>query len=220
MQFNSDTSRFLQADALTQLIEDIRFQGYSIQDNLLDPDLVSRLQTEVECLEESQMKLAGIGRKQDYLKDQNARRDYICWIDESHQAGADFLCAMDTIKQVLNRQFMLGLFDYESHYARYQAGGFYEKHLDAFKGTSNRVLSTVLYLNEAWQTEDAGEFVLFDEHQQEKEVGRFLPVKGRLAIFLSESFPHQVIAANRQRHSIAGWFRINASISGMIDPTR
>ncbi len=220
MQFDSDTTKFIQADALAQLMDDIRFQGYSIQDNLLSADLVSRLQNEVENLDSSQMKVAGVGRKQDYLKEQNARRDYICWIEEFHQAGADFLAAMDMIKQTLNRQLMMGLFDYESHYARYQEGGFYEKHIDAFKGKSNRILSSVLYLNEDWTAKDAGEFVLFDEYDNDTELGRFLPVKGRIAFFLSEDFPHQVLAANRQRHSIAGWFRINASQSGAVDPIR
>jgi len=220
MQFDNDTTKFIQADALAQLVDDIRLQGYSIQDNLLSADLISRLQHEVETLDSSQMKVAGVGRKQDYLKEQNARRDYICWIEESHQAGADFLAAMAQIKQVLNRQLMMGLFDYESHYARYQEGGFYEKHLDAFKGKSNRILSSVVYLNENWTAQDGGEFVLFDEYEKDAEIGRFLPVKGRIAFFLSEDFPHQVLAANRQRHSIAGWFRINTSQSGTVDPTR
>lgn len=220
MRFDMDTTQFIQADALAQLVEDIRVQGYSIQDDLLSHDLISRLQREVESLESSQMKEAGVGRKQDYQKVQNARRDYICWIEESHQAGAEFLDAMDNIKQVLNRQLMMGLFDYESHYARYQAGGFYEKHLDAFQGKSNRILSSVLYLNDNWTKKDAGDFVLFDEQDNESEIGRFLPIKGRIVFFLSENFPHQVIASNRQRHSIAGWFRINASLSGVIDPTR
>ena len=220
MQLNSDICEFIQEDAIAQLIEDIRLQGYSIQDNLLDAELISRLQTEVVSLETQQMKVAGVGRKQDYQKQQDARRDYICWIDDAHEAGSDFLTAMAFIQQTLNRQLMMGLFDYESHYARYQAGGYYEKHLDAFKGKSNRVLSTVLYLNEDWQNQDGGEFVLFDEDDNDVELGRFLPVKGRLAVFLSEDFPHEVLTANRQRHSIAGWFRINTSQSGVIDPTR
>jgi SM-20-related protein len=220
MQFDRDTTKFIQAEALAQLVDDIRFQGYSIQDDLLNKDLISRLQSEVESLDSNQMKVAGVGRRQDYQKEQNARRDYICWIEETHQAGADFLMAMNAIKQVLNRQLMMGLFDYESHYARYQEGGFYEKHLDAFQGKSNRILSSVLYLNDNWETKDAGELVLFDEQDHESEIGRFLPIKGRIVFFLSEQFPHQVIAANKQRHSIAGWFRINASLSGVIDPTR
>ena len=220
MQFDTNASKFINLDALAQLVTDLRLKGYSIQDNIFSDAQINRLQSEIESLESSQMKVAGIGRKQDYQKDQNARRDYICWIEAFHIAGADFLNAMGVIKQTLNRQLMMGLFDYESHYARYQEGGFYEKHLDAFKGKSNRILSTVLYLNDDWQEQDAGEFVLYDEHDHEKEVGRFLPVKGRLAVFLSEDFPHQVVPANKQRHSIAGWFRVNASGSTSIDPTR
>lgn len=31
-----------------------------------------------------------------------------------------------------------------------------------------------------------------------------------MIIFLSESFPHEVLMAHNQRRSIAGWFRVRA----------
>ena len=34
------------------------------------------------------------------------------------------------------------------------------------------------------------------------------PTFGKMIIFLSESFPHAVLTAGKQRRSIAGWFRV------------
>ncbi|MEM7151083.1 MAG: 2OG-Fe(II) oxygenase, partial [Pseudomonadota bacterium] len=41
-----------------------------------------------------------------------------------------------------------------------------------------------------------------------------------LVLFESERFVHEVLPAFDNRYSIAGWFRKNASISGIIDPPR
>jgi len=41
-----------------------------------------------------------------------------------------------------------------------------------------------------------------------------------LVMFESERFMHEVLPANDVRYSIAGWFRKNTSISGIIDPPR
>jgi SM-20-related protein len=37
---------------------------------------------------------------------------------------------------------------------------------------------------------------------------RVAPECGKLVIFLSEDFPHEVLPATQLRQSIAGWFRI------------
>jgi SM-20-related protein len=49
---------------------------------------------------------------------------------------------------------------------------------------------------------------------------RVVPLHGTVVVFLSEEFPHEVLPAHRDRHSIAGWFRVNASIGNAIDPPR
>jgi SM-20-related protein len=46
------------------------------------------------------------------------------------------------------------------------------------------------------------------------------PTAGTLVLFESERFVHEVLPAADKRYSIAGWFRKNASISGIIDPPR
>jgi len=113
----------------------------------------------------------------------------------------------------------MGLFSFESHFACYDVGAYYKRHVDAFIGQSNRALSLVAYLNEQWQESDGGELVLYTS---EDDATGFTvrPEKGTFVIFLSEQFPHEVKTSNRQRHSVAGWFRVNGSINGQIDPPR
>ncbi|MCV5901978.1 2OG-Fe(II) oxygenase, partial [Escherichia coli] len=68
----------------------------------------------------------------------------------------NYLSRMEEIRQEVNRHFFLGLFEYEAHFAKYEKGDFYQKHLDCFKGNENRRLTTVFYMNESWSEEDAG----------------------------------------------------------------
>ncbi|MCP4060155.1 MAG: 2OG-Fe(II) oxygenase, partial [Pseudoalteromonas sp.] len=113
-------------------------------------------------------------------------------------------------------QFFMGLFDYECHYAKYTQGDFYKKHFDAFKGRSNRVFTTILYLN---TPEKGGELVIYKPKSKQIEI-IIKPTAGTLVMFESERFAHEVLPAINERYSIAGWFRKNASISGVIDPPR
>jgi SM-20-related protein len=102
----------------------------------------------------------------------------------------------------------LGLAEFEAHYARYEEGGFYKKHVDALKGGRNRIVSTATYLTPGWKEPDAGHLVLYDA--QDRELKRILPVAGTLALFMSEDIPHEVLPPRRQRSSIAGWYRTRA----------
>lgn len=69
---------------------------------------------------------------------------------------------MEQIRCEVNRHFFLGLFEYEAHFAKYEAGDFYLKHLDSFRGNENRKLTTVFYLNENWTPADGGELKIYD----------------------------------------------------------
>ena len=80
------------------------------------------------------------------------RNDRILWLSAEQAIENTYLKLMDELRTELNRQLFLGLFDYECHFAHYPKGAFYKKHLDAFKGRSNRRLTTVMYLNEDWQS--------------------------------------------------------------------
>lgn len=197
------------ADALLE-------QGYWVMDDALPTALLDQLLVFFNQLQSNDFKAAGIGRQTDFHVQQTIRSDKIHWIQPNVDITADFLQWMDSLRVGLNRRLFLGLFDYESHFACYPTGAFYKKHLDAFRGNgkrgqSNRVLSTVLYLNDAWQPSDGGELLLYSEDDDNKVIETILPECGRLVIFLSEKFPHEVLPAKRERKSIAGWFRINES---------
>lgn len=135
------------------------------------------------------------------------RTDQTYWLSGEAPAQAACLTLMDELRQQLNRTLYLCLHVYEAHYAAYQKGGFYKKHIDSFKGQRNRIVSTVLYLTPGWRDSDQGHLVLYDAHDQDREIGRVLPRQGTLVCFLSEDIPHEVLPPARERVSIAGWFR-------------
>ncbi|MDK1285902.1 2OG-Fe(II) oxygenase [Pseudoalteromonas umbrosa] len=203
-----------------QIADDLRSSGLSIIENAVDPKIIQTLNERIASLEKDTFQTAGIGRQSDHEKNAQIRRDKIRWLDRGNTQETGYLDAMDELKSYLNRRLFMGLFSYESHFAHYQQGAFYKKHLDAFKGKANRVLTTVFYLNEDWRTEDGGELVIYQAENHDKELCRVLPKQGTLVTFLSDEFPHEVLAANKSRYSIAGWFRINASTAAHIDPPR
>ena len=210
----------LSASNLEYLIQQVRQQGWCVLDAFFSSTLIDSLCAEVASLLDSDMQQAGVGRKYDHQIVLDTRRDCIQWIDGESPTREAFLTVMEALRVTLNRALLLGLFDYEAHFARYYENGFYEKHLDAFKGQSNRVLSTVLYLNDDWVDGNGGELVIFDEHNPQLELLRIAPKKGRFVVFLSEDFYHQVNVSKTTRHSIAGWFRVNNSSHAQPDPSR
>jgi SM-20-related protein len=148
---------------------------------------------------------AGTGRGKDRKRDGLVRGDVIRWLDDGQAADHLYLTLMEGLRVALNQRLCLGLFSYEGHYAIYATGGRYERHLDSMAGQTNRLLSTVVYLDGAWALADGGELVLHGAADQ-PPIARILPQPGLMVLFLSEEFPHEVLAASRPRHSIAGWF--------------
>lgn len=197
-------------DLYDHIADQLTEKGYCIVTGLLNDKLLAELQQRVQSLNKEQMKAAGIGRGNDFQLADTIRSDKTLWLDETNNVDAEFLQQMDKFRLAINQRLYLGLFDYESHYAVYQTGAFYKKHLDAFKGKSNRVLSTVFYLNKDWQQQNGGELLLYKPDSNEV-LETIQPSLGTLVIFLSEQFPHEVLPAQQQRYSIAGWYRVNKS---------
>lgn len=172
-----------------------------------------------QCRDGAGFVAAGVGRGPDNLTDQRIRSDSTRWITGETTAEQTWNQWLSALQQYLNRRLFLGLFSVESHFAHYAPGAYYERHLDAFIGKTNRVLTLVTYLNADWQASDGGELVIYKD--ADDNLGqRVLPQMGTVVIFLSEEFPHEVLPAKADRYSIAGWFRVNASINGDIDPPR
>lgn len=186
---------------LNALVED----GYIVIKDALDATVVTNLLANAK--EEKDFKKAGISGASDLHLDNNRRRDKIHWLDEDSDAQREFLTFTKGLQEYLNRELYLGLSYYESHFAIYGKGDFYEKHLDCFKNSKNRVVTTVYYLNDAWQDNDGGELIVYDE--DDKFLAKVAPKSNTLVVFMSEKFPHEVLPAKVKRYSIAGWFRVD-----------
>lgn len=198
---------------------DLLCKGFSIRPNALPEPLAKALWQQVHGLSQREFEQAGVGREQDHMLNAFVRSDEICWITGETETGADWLTWAGALQGYLNRRLFLGLFSFESHYAHYAPGHFYKRHLDAFKGDANRMLSLVVYLNPGWQPNDGGELVIYSGDEGDRAI-RVTPGFGTVVAFLSEEFPHEVLPANRDRFSIAGWFRVNTSSSERVDPPR
>ncbi len=208
-----------QHELFERIAKDIYSKGFSINPNALCPQLAEALWLHLQSMSDNQFDPAGVGREQAHILNQFVRSDEICWINGESLAGIQWLNWSARLQQYLNRRLFLGLFSFESHFAHYQTGDFYKRHMDAFQGEANRVLSLVVYLNPDWQASDAGELVLYqNEHDQQGT--KVTPSFGTVVAFLSEEFPHEVLPAQRDRYSIAGWFRLNTSSAERVDPPR
>ncbi|MGJ8682812.1 2OG-Fe(II) oxygenase, partial [Paraglaciecola sp.] len=88
-----------------------------------------------------------------------------------------------------------------------------------FKGRSNRALSTVYYLNPNWSEADGGELIIYSPEKNDEPISKVTPLFNQCIIFLSDMFPHEVLASNKDRFSIAGWFRVNGTTQQHLDPS-
>ncbi len=194
-------------------------KGYVILPAALPDAVATSLLDYLAVLEASQFHRAAIGRGTDQQRNQFVRRDRIHWIEDDHPESAVWLDWSARLKTYLNRRLFLGLFSFESHFSFYKAGDFYRKHVDAFKGESNRVLSLVTYLNKGWEPDQGGELVIYTADGRE-ELVQVQPGYATLVLFLSSEFPHEVKPTSRDRFAVAGWYRLNSSINDAIDPPR
>lgn len=173
--------------------------GLVVLPNALPAPLTQALYQEAAS---APLQQAGVGRGHSQQLNQQIRRDQTLWLDGQSAAQQQYLAAMAPLRLAMNRHCLLGLTHYEAHFARYQPGDFYQKHLDAFRGRSNRVLTTVFYLNTVTA---GGALQIYDD--QDQPLLQVQPAAGTLVLFESERFPHEVLPAADTRYSIAGWFR-------------
>ncbi len=169
-------------------------------------DVLALRQRALHLAASGALKVAGIGRATSAQHAPAIRGDAIAWLDAGSADAADqaALHWLDGLRRALNEQLFLGLESVEAHYAVYPPGAGYARHVDRHRDSDARVLSMVLYLNEHWQATWGGQLQLFE---QERLMHKVEPQGGTLVLFRSEQFPHEVLAAQQQRVSIAAWFR-------------
>lgn len=198
--------------ALEHLLDSIAEKGWYVWDDFLTLEQVKLLKN---CASDDWQR-ARIGRNEDTQRASEIRRDKIQWLDsDMGQPVQDYLERMEFIRREVNQALFLGLFEYEAHFAQYEVGDFYKKHLDAFRGNESRKLTTVFYMNEDWRDANGGELKVYDLNDQ--LIQTIAPIAGRLVVFLSEQFPHEVLPAHAKRYSIAGWFRTNGVSENRFD---
>jgi SM-20-related protein len=195
---------------IAEIAAQLEHTGYIVLDKPL-PDTLSA-QLFMRCHDDgsTRFQAAHVGRGAAKRQINAIRGDVINWLDTGNSIDQAYLAWMEELRLGLNAALYLGLFDFECHYAIYGAGDGYAKHADVLNGKRNRILSTVLYLNEDWQSGDGGELLLY-EPTGDAVIATVGPRFGTMVIFLSESFPHEVLISRKTRRSIAGWFRVSGS---------
>jgi SM-20-related protein len=188
------------------IAEGLALSGFSIKDGFVSPAQAGELRECAKTRESrgdfSAARIGGGGAEQ---RLENVRGDLTCWLSEPLlPAEIALLDLLEGLRLELNREAFLGLLDLELHYAKYPPNARYARHVDQPRGTVSRKLSTVLYLNSAWQRADGGELRLYRAGQDFIDIE---PLGGRLVCFLTADREHEVLTARRERLSISGWFR-------------
>lgn len=191
------------------IINNLADCGYVVVEDFLPSNIVDNLnKLAKDHYAQNNMQAAKVGSK-NKLQNNAIRGDSIFWIDENNQNNdiQAYFEKMHALKKALNEYLFLNVHEIEAHFACYSIGSFYQKHLDRFNqvsGNQTRQLSSVLYLNKDWQASDGGELRLY---LKDNEFIDILPNAGRLVLFLSAQFWHEVLPAKVERLSLTGWFR-------------
>lgn len=190
----------------------IRMSGFAIPPQGVDPTLCRRLLDEARSQPKGCWKQAGVGSGEARL-DKAIRGDEIRWLDFQPSAQRELAVKLQEIKERLNQELFLGLWDWEAHFSRYLEGTAYHRHVDRFRDDDRRTVSFVLYLNSGWSEADGGRLLLYPNDPVSPIA--IIPQAGTLVLFLSDEIPHEVELARRERWSISGWFRRRA-IRGIV----
>lgn len=154
---------------------------------------------------------AQIGRQNTLMQNQDIRKDHIHWVEDwSESPLKELLEFYEQSQQKLREEFFLPIKRFEAHFARYDVGAFYKRHIDQHQNHPYRLISSALYLNDVSK---GGELVLYDPSDydsddtgKEKVLVTIQPKAG-LQVFFDSRIPHEVRPTFSERWSLAGWFR-------------
>jgi SM-20-related protein len=185
---------------------DLSAAGIFIRDQFIAPGQVGSLLACAQARQaQGEFAAARIGNVASRQRRAEIRGDFTCWLREPLYPTEHLLLAeLEQLRQELNRDAYLGLFELELHYAWYPPGFGYARHLDQPRGSTQRKVSLALYLNTGWEPLAGGALRIFAAHDGFRDIE---PVAGRLVCFLTEGREHAVLPARRDRWSISGWFR-------------
>lgn len=189
----------------TAIIEALADPGWLVIPEFLKPEQIVQLREQaLDRYAAGEFKQASIGQGSKKTLQTEIRRDAVLWLAD-HETGVagEFLVWLAELRTALNQALFLSLVEAEMHFALYPEGGFYRKHIDNFRGSSARLVTVILYLNQDWQPQQGGQLRLYLEDKA-LEVA---PQAGTLVLFLSERFEHEVLPTIQERLSLTGWLR-------------
>lgn len=199
---------FEEQNQFEELIKGLINNKYGCCDNFLTQSNISGLRDNMTSLNALKIMLpAGIGNKSALQKNTTIRGDSISWIDEHsiNEHEVYYLKKIGRFITYLNTTCYTSIQTFESHYANYEVGSFYKRHLDQFKTEKGRKYSIILYLNDNWTENDKGVLTLYPLNDIQKDI---LPLGGRMVFFKSDDMEHEVHPSlTRDRKSIAGWLK-------------
>jgi len=179
-----------------------------LNSNFLTKDLASNLKENLLLmLSNNQFKSAGIGRDLKLQTNKSVRSDVIYWLDREHNNIHEnaFFDLMDNFVKYLNMTCYTGITGYEFHYAYYDKGTSYKRHLDQFSDNKSRAYSMIMYLNEDWVLNDGGELSIY--HKSGTQT--ISPTNGKCVFFKSSELEHEVQLNHKPRMSVTGWLKTN-----------
>ena len=192
-----------------QITSSLSERGWCVIPDFIPPEFVSALQQEAWKLRDNgYFRQAGVGQSDRFALCDQIRTDRVMWLEPGKTAGimGHYLDVIDEMRLAINRELLLGLFEFEGHAAIYPPGTYYRKHLDQFQNDDLRTVTVILYLNDNWRYEDGGQLRIYTG-EKDDEYEEILPHAGQLVTFLSSQYVHEVMPACRERISITGWYK-------------
>ena len=200
---------------LERAVDDLAARGYSVLEDALAPAHASALRALAQArYAQGLYRQARVGQGDQAQTQRQIRSDQIAWIepDDPEPCVQQLLTLIEQLRLGLNRALMMGLVEWEGHLAVYPAGALYQRHLDVFAHARQRQVSTVLYLNEAWQPEHGGQLRLYLDGESLEPFVDVPPTVGKMVLFLSETFYHEVLPSTTPRYSVTGWLRTRGAM--------
>ena len=196
--------------AFDTLINSYIDQNVGISNNFLNTTLCGQLSHHLnELFDAGAFKDAGTSNVQQIQHDKQVRSDSIYWLDRKHGHPFEnaFLDIIDAFVQHLNASCYTSITSYEFHYARYDKGAFYSRHLDQFRNNDHRQYSMISYLNENWVQQDGGQLCIYQNNKEQL----ISPDNGKTIFFKSGELEHEVMPTTKPRLSITGWLKTSGN---------
>jgi SM-20-related protein len=196
-------------------VDRLSIDDYLIIDDFLSDELLAEIKSYfLAMLESNDFSDAAIGTLNERRLEKSLRGDKIYWLDgKSDIQMHNFFLLSEELIEKLNQLCYLSLSGSEFHLAYYPVGAFYKKHIDQFKGKSNRLISVIIYLNEGWKEGDGGELKIFKPDGTDFLVA---PLAGRCVMFKSDTVSHEVVITQVNRYSLTGWLLYQPSSLGYL----